>query len=531
MSRSVTARDTLRRLLEQHPHAMVSALTDDGRPQPVPAGVQLGAGHVPVLTAGIAGYLPADRPGVLAAFDAALSTGSGQVGARLVNDPQTTLHVHLVDARADLGVLLSVIVPQATGPRPAATPAVPVIPPRVARLTKSATGMLLDVDDAALQILGWRREEVVGRRSLELIHPDDQALAIESWLQTVEDPSVQARVRLRHRARDGSWTWFETYHVNLLASDSPRLVTEMVDVSAEMAAQQALEAREQLLQQLTQTLPVGVFQLGSDGGLVWGNGRLFELLRLPVASTAPDLLRAVLATDRPQVRSAMERIRSGAPEQAVDVRLSPPSAGTVCQISLRPLTSGSDGVVGIVGCVHDITGSVAARRELERQAAVDGLTGCLSRPALLAALDAALARGRDLATGTAAVYVDLDLFKQVNDQLGHAAGDELLRRTAHLLQRSGARGARVGRLGGDEFLVVCPDVESEAVAVAVGERIAALLRRRLSLAGRSVTASASVGLAWSSDSREDAADLLARADRAMYVVKRATRVAAAHSGR
>src|SRR6185312_8504531 len=108
--------------------------------------------------------------------------------------------------------------------------------------------------------------------------------------------------------------------------------------------------------------------------------------------------------------------------------------------------------------------NVAMRHQLERQATTDGLTGCLNRTATLAALDDALTAAG--CKGTAVVYVDLNDFKGVNDQLGHGAGDAVLQLAASALQDIHPN-AIVGRMGGDEFLVVCPDhTESEAAQLA-----------------------------------------------------------------
>jgi diguanylate cyclase (GGDEF)-like protein/PAS domain S-box-containing protein len=524
-ARESDANVVLRQLLERYPEARISAMAENGNPQPVPAGLPLGPRQAAVLSAGLAGYLPEDRPSILAGFDRALTFGVGHAAARAVNDPQTPLTVHLVDMRPALGVLISVVVNEASGSTTEQLRAVPVVAPRIARLRKSVTATLLEVDEATTEILGWHRDEMLGRRSLEFIHPDDQALAIESWLHLMTAPDQRARVRLRHQARDGSWIWFETSNTNQLASADPHVLTEMIDISAEMAAQYALEAREQLLSQLAQALPLGVFRLDVSGGLDYTNSLLCDILGIPWADVAADLVAAVPADQRSQLEADFEAVLDGAPERVLDVQLEAggdPGREKHCQFTLRPLLTGNGRVTGLVGCVHDVTDSVALRRELERQAAVDGLTGCLNRHAVISQLESVMARGRELGSGTSVVFVDLDLFKNVNDQLGHAAGDELLRRSAERLRQATGADAAVGRLGGDEFLVVCPEVGSDSATLALGSRISDILAEPISLeGGEMLRPSASVGVAWSPDSEDSARRLIARADSAMYAAKRA----------
>jgi diguanylate cyclase (GGDEF)-like protein len=192
-----------------------------------------------------------------------------------------------------------------------------------------------------------------------------------------------------------------------------------------------------------------------------------------------------------------------------------------CQISLRPLVNATGQVVGAVGCVADITESAMLRRELEKRATLDSLTGCHNRSAVMARLEQVLADSTTARTGTGAVFVDLDLFKTVNDQLGHAAGNDLLVHVAQKLQSIAGPLATVGRIGGDEFLIVVPDLASAAECAGLGERIAAELRQNVMLGGRLVACSASVGVAWTRDDAGEAEQLVAQADADMYASKRA----------
>ena len=125
--------------------------------------------------------------------------------------------------------------------------------------------------------------------------------------------------------------------------------------------------------------------------------------------------------------------------------------------------------------MSDVTDGAQLRRELEIRASVDQLTSCLNRAATLDLLATVLARDEPTERGTAVAYIDLDRFKPVNDRFGHAAGDRLLVAVAERL-RLAVRGCdSIGRLGGDEFLVICPGVEGASTAIEIGERLAAVL--------------------------------------------------------
>ena len=194
-------------------------------------------------------------------------------------------------------------------------------------------------------------------------------------------------------------------------------------------------------------------------------------------------------------------------------------ARRICVLSMRPLTDDMGRVTGAVGCIADVTEQVQLRKQLELRANVDELTSCLSRSAILQLLAAALDTQRQNHGGIAVVFVDLCRFKEVNDRFGHAAGDEVLQIAGARLKNVVREGDHVGRFGGDEFLVVCPRVAGEKVALEVAERIRTALSDSLHVTAGTVELRASVGVAWSGGS-VDPDTLIARADNAMYEAKR-----------
>ncbi|GIF71595.1 sensor domain-containing diguanylate cyclase [Asanoa siamensis] len=173
-------------------------------------------------------------------------------------------------------------------------------------------------------------------------------------------------------------------------------------------------------------------------------------------------------------------------------------------------------VGGVVLNVRDVTDTVALRDRLRHDASHDPLTGLANR-ALFNERAEALHEPGVRGQGTAVLLLDLDRFKDVNDRLGHQAGDELLRVTAKRLRRSVRPGDTVARLGGDEFSVILADT-TERAALATARRIEAALGRPLSIGGHTVRPLASVGVAVSGDKPIEA--LLRDADEAMYEAKR-----------
>jgi diguanylate cyclase (GGDEF)-like protein len=183
----------------------------------------------------------------------------------------------------------------------------------------------------------------------------------------------------------------------------------------------------------------------------------------------------------------------------------------------------ADRISGALCCLSDVTDRARRRRDLEARATFDALTGTYNREATVEMLQAAIedagARG-----GVAALFVDLDKFKQVNDQHGHQTGDRLLVLVADRLRTAVRTQDVVGRIGGDEFLAVCSGVADETMAAELVARIERSLCAPVDADVLPVTPSASIGVAWTEDGDTTADDLIARADAAMYQRKGARRL-------
>jgi diguanylate cyclase (GGDEF)-like protein len=157
---------------------------------------------------------------------------------------------------------------------------------------------------------------------------------------------------------------------------------------------------------------------------------------------------------------------------------------------------------------------------IQHQALHDGLTDLPNRTLFLDRLEHALARARrEVGSITGVLFIDLDRFKNVNDSLGHEAGDQLLVQMGRRLRGSIREADTAARLGGDEFAVLVEGVVDMADMITVAQRIRDALREPVTVAGKEVFVNPSIGAAASADGREDASELLRNADTAMYRAK------------
>jgi diguanylate cyclase (GGDEF)-like protein/PAS domain S-box-containing protein len=392
-------------------------------------------------------------------------------------------------------------------------------------MTRNAIGIIQSVDESVCDLLGWRPDQLIGSSSTSFIHADDQASAIAAWVRMMDSPDDGGLWRGRYQSAYGTWVWVET--VNRFGRDDQTVVTEMTGATVEQVSmEERLYARGQLLSRLSDALPVGVFQVNLDGHITFTNDRLHAIVGMGVRASIEEQLSTIADEDWCLFEEALKAALTDRPVGDIELRLRVPSSDLdlhlyedrVCLLGLRTLTDSVGVVSGAVGCLSDITERAQMRRELEVRASIDALTSCLNRAATLELVGRTVTEMQGDG-GNAVVFIDLDRFKSVNDDLGHAAGDRLLVEAADRLRDTIRDGDHVGRFGGDEFLVICPRVDSPDQAAEIAERIAAALSATVNLDSGPVQLRASVGVAWTTEVL-DADTLIARADSAMYESKR-----------
>ena len=167
---------------------------------------------------------------------------------------------------------------------------------------------------------------------------------------------------------------------------------------------------------------------------------------------------------------------------------------------------------------EDITDREALLDQLRHQAFHDSLTGLPNRALLVDRLSVMLERIGRTGSKAAVLFCDLDGFKPINDSLGHAVGDELLRQTARRFAQNLRAADTLARLGGDEFVIVC-EVDDEAGAVQLAQRLGASLIQPMDLKGHEVRVSTSIGIAIAGEPGARADELVRNADIAMYRAK------------
>ncbi|WP_380167005.1 diguanylate cyclase domain-containing protein [Jannaschia sp. R86511] len=514
--------ETLLRALVRRPGAAVAAIGGDGFRVPVPPALGLSADSVIPLPEDRATMLdlvlPSEALVVVGAWELARQEGRSSVDVHLRGVPSAALVLDFV-VTPEHG-MFAVLAPTRAdvlgtdGPEAVAAPA---LRPRTGMVRKAYNAVITDADERALRLLGLPRERLVGVRSSELMHPEDVDRAVAAWMQMLST-QANGRIRVRHVTGDGSWLWVELENTLVTGPDGLEVHTHVTDVSDEMSAHEHVARQGQLFRRLAEALPLGIVRADADGTVDFTNARARELVGPGPVDRLGDVLGTLEGEGGTEVRRLVTRVLGGGEDGEREVLLRQRGTGALLRCRVVTVSLGhGDEATGVVLCLEDVTERSQMAAELERRATNDALTGCLNRAEVMRGLEGSLLVPGGRTTGV--VFVDLDRFKLVNDTLGHAVGDALLVEVGQRLRAAVRPGDLVGRLGGDEFLVVVRDVPGQEQVDAVTARVSAALTATLQLAGHEVDLRASCGaVCWRPG--EDAAALVARADTAMYAIKR-----------
>lgn len=310
------------------------------------------------------------------------------------------------------------------------------------------------------------------------------------------------------------------FQLTLLPTAEGSVLLLARDTTLERNLTKALVASRQLFRDLVACSADFAWETRADGRFAYVSPRgALDYAAVELAGQPAARLRTEPAdddADRPWPFDSRE------PLDGVEVWLKRKDGGVGCfEVSCMPVIGDGGAWTGVRGVAHDVTELCEARERLERQSRTDDLTGLMNRRAFIAALQRRLRHLQRHNRSGVLLFVDLDNFKAVNDSRGHAAGDDLLRRIgAHLVAAIRA-GDLAARLGGDEFALWLEEANAEGAAAKAESlrRLSQSLDHEFGAPGRPF--GFSIGVALSSPADAEAADLIARADAAMYAVKRA----------
>jgi diguanylate cyclase (GGDEF)-like protein/PAS domain S-box-containing protein len=298
------------------------------------------------------------------------------------------------------------------------------------------------------------------------------------------------------------------------------IVAVVRDVTARRTVTEASSPVASEFRRLVEQSVAGMYVL-QDGRYRYANPRLAATLGYTQAEIlAFDSIAAVVALDDhalvlSRVRQTLEGNEDGVPYTFHAIHKS----GRPVEVEVLEAAVEIDGRPAIVGTMTDVTERRRIEAQIVAQAYNDPLTKLPNRARLMDRLDMDLAQAKRHGRQLAVVYVDIDFFKYVNDSWGHSLGDNLLQSLALRLKRSVREADTVARMGGDEFVILVPELRQSEDLPSIAQKLLALVARPFSLEGRTIQVAASIGIACFPEDGTEPEELLRNADAAMYRAK------------
>ena len=370
-----------------------------------------------------------------------------------------------------------------------------------------------------MSLLGaTKAEELLGHLVMDFVHPDFHAHAWERAERSQREGRPSPLTQQQYVRLDGKVIDVESVSTPIIWEGRAAGQVLIRDITERKAAEEALRESEFRLRAVIANVPVVVFALDAQGFFTFSEGQGLAALGLAPGEVVGRSVFEVYQ-ELPALLEHMHAALAGSAHSWTE------EVGTrIYETHSMPLRDAAGRLTGIAGVAYDLTEHKRLEKQLAHQAFHDALTGLPNRALFLDRLEHARARAERRHSSVAVLFVDLDNFKVVNDSLGHAAGDALLSTVAQRLSACIRPGDTIARLGGDEFTVLLEEVTELETATEVAARIADALRLPLTLGGRTLFISASIGVAQSGLAAGDAppaqvGDLLREADIAMYQAK------------
>lgn len=404
-------------------------------------------------------------------------------------------------------------------------------------------GTPLYVSPACRHVLNYSPDGMLARGAIRDIHPEDRPDVLETWSRVVRG-AVSETCTYRQRAGDGREIWLEAAY--RFASEGatggrPEIVATVRDVTrrrlAEIASDEAareLRQANEMLAEAEAVAQLGHWRVNLVSGAVTWSAEVVRIHDYPgrVPRDAEEALLLYHPDDQRHVRHRFLAAIGSGGAFSFEARIVTGSGQVRHVVSKGVVKPGSDGSPGeVFGTLQDVTEWVEIEQELERArkiaedaaasalrlADTDALTGCASRRRIIAALEEGFAVASRNARGLSVAVLDVDHFKRVNDGYGHSVGDAVLKQVAHLISDSLRAGDLLGRLGGEEFVVVSAASGSDQ-ALAMADRLRLAVSDGFARQSQMPAVTVSIGVAVVGR-QDSAADLLAEADIALYAAK------------
>ncbi len=399
--------------------------------------------------------------------------------------------------------------------------------PYAIAITRLEDGKYIEVNDAFVSILGFSREELASESSIGLKHwvnPEDR----DAIVSILREGSAVAGREILFCKKNGDVLTGLLFSQMIQLREGPCILSSIDDITLRKRMEKTLTEERQHLAYILEGTNVGTWEWNVQTGVTVYNERWAEIIGYTLADLAPVSIETwtkfAHPDDMAKSRDLLTRhFRKELPYYECEVRMRHKEGRWIWVLDRgKVATWTEDGnPLTMSGTHQDITERKLAEDQIQYMATHDMLTDLPSLRLAKDRLSIALSMARRHQNMTAVMFVDLDGFKDVNDTLGHDAGDYLLKQVAQRLLTCVRATDTVARVGGDEYLLIATELHSPDDAARIAKKVIHLVSQPVICNGRQTAVSASIGIALYPGQGEDMDQLIKQADAAMYRVKSA----------
>ncbi|TXR52027.1 bifunctional diguanylate cyclase/phosphodiesterase [Reinekea thalattae] len=387
-------------------------------------------------------------------------------------------------------------------------------------------GNIVAVSDKWLELLGYRRHEVIGKKSAIFLTPESAKKAVEEVLPEFFENGYINNVNYQFIRKDGSLLDIELSAIYVEEDHGGRSYAVLNDVTRERRLAENLKEEKDLLEITVNSMGDGMVTTDANGYITFLNPVAELLTGFTQADAVGEPFENVVhlfdsdtgkTIANPTLLAIEKKARMGIPDTATLKSRS----GDIFSVqdSVSPIIDDKGVVHGAVMVFQDVSETRAISEKMSYLAQHDMLTDLPNRVLFTDRLSRACSQYQRNGDGFSLLFLDLDNFKTINDTLGHSVGDKALKHVANRIKKKLRQTDTVSRIGGDEFLILLQGEMSLLETSRFCNDLLQIIGEPLVLQGRSHSIGASIGVASCPKDGEDPETLMRRADSAMYQAK------------